>query len=153
RYYAPVFHQKDVVLLAVYSHMIDSFLYLPVYSIGHLIAAQIEEQMKKAGAIGPEFERIAKMGDDTPDLWMENARGKATGPDVLDFPGAADRECWRRNRVSDLFAAAARRTACRDVVEQQSSREPVHHSFEHGKEAMQRIARSVNHRQSQHGSG
>ncbi|HEV2717481.1 MAG TPA: hypothetical protein VGU64_19595, partial [Terriglobales bacterium] len=46
RYYAPVFNQKDVVLLAVYSHMIDSFLYLPDYSIGHLIAAQIEEQMK-----------------------------------------------------------------------------------------------------------
>src|SRR5438552_3729691 len=83
RYYAPVFHQKDVVLLAVYSHMIDSFLYLPDYSIGHLIAAQIEEQMKKAGAIGPEFERIAKMGDVTPDLWMENASGKPVGPDAL----------------------------------------------------------------------
>src|SRR5205085_78664 len=76
RYYAPVFHQRDVVLLAVYSHMIDSFLYLPDYSIGHLIAAQIEEQTKKAGAIGPEFERMAKMGDVTPGLWMENASGK-----------------------------------------------------------------------------
>src|SRR6266576_1959232 len=83
RYYAPVFNHKDVVLLAVYSHMIDSFLYLPDYSIGHLIAAQIEEQMKKAGAIGPEFERIAKMGDVTPDLWMENASGKPVGPDAL----------------------------------------------------------------------
>lgn len=83
RYYAPVFNQKDVVLLAVYSHMIDSFLYLPDYSIGHLIASQIEEQMKKAGAIGPEFERMAKMGDVTPDLWMENATGKPVGPDAL----------------------------------------------------------------------
>ncbi len=62
RYYAPVFHQKDVVLLGVYSHMIDSFLYLPDYPIGHMIAFQIEEQMKKAGAIGPEFERMAKDG-------------------------------------------------------------------------------------------
>ena len=52
RYYAPVFHKKDVVLLGVYSHMIDSFLYLPDYPIGHLIAFQIEEQMKKAGASG-----------------------------------------------------------------------------------------------------
>src|SRR5213082_59236 len=83
RYYAPVFNQKDVVLLAAYSHMIDSFLYLPDYSIGHLIAAQIEEQMKKAGAIGPEFERMAKLGDVTPDLWMENASGKPVGPDAL----------------------------------------------------------------------
>jgi hypothetical protein len=83
RYYAPVFHQKDVVLLAVYSHMIDSFLYLPDYPIGHLIAFQIEEQMRKAGAIGPEFERMAKMGHVTPDLWMENATGKPVGPDAL----------------------------------------------------------------------
>jgi hypothetical protein len=83
RYYAPVFHKKDVVLLGVYSHMIDSFLYLPDYPIGHLIAFQIEEQMKKAGAIGPEFERMAKMGDVTPDLWMEHATGKPVGSEAL----------------------------------------------------------------------
>jgi hypothetical protein len=83
RYYAPVFHQKDVVLLGVYSHMIDSFLYLPDYPIGHLIAFQIEEQMKKAGAIGPEFERMAKMGRVTPDLWMVNATGRPVGPEAL----------------------------------------------------------------------
>lgn len=83
RYYAPVFHKKDVVLLGVYSHMIDSFLYLPDYSIGHLIAHQIEEQMKKAGNIGQEFERMAKMGDVTPDLWMENATGHPVGPEAL----------------------------------------------------------------------
>jgi len=83
RYYAPVFHKKDVVLLGVYSHMIDSFLYLPDYPIGHLIAFQIEEQMKKTGAIGPEFERMAKMGDVTPDLWMQHATGKPVGADAL----------------------------------------------------------------------
>jgi hypothetical protein len=83
RYYAPVFHQKDVVLLGVYSHMIDSFLYLPDYPIGHMIAFQIEEQMKKAGAIGPEFERMAKEGRVIPDLWMENATGKPVGPEAL----------------------------------------------------------------------
>jgi hypothetical protein len=83
RYYAPVFGKKDVVLLGVYSHMIDSFLYLPDYPIGHLIAFQIEEQMKKAGSIGPEFERMAKMGRVTPDLWMENATGRPVGPDAL----------------------------------------------------------------------
>ena len=83
RYYAPVFHKKDVVLLGVYSHMIDSFLYLPDYPIGHMIAFQIEEQMKKAGSIGPEFERMAKEGRVIPDLWMENATGKPVGPEAL----------------------------------------------------------------------
>lgn len=83
RYYAPVFHRKDVVLLGVYSHMIDSYLYLPDYPIGHLIAFQIEEQMRKAGSIGPEFERMAKMGHVTPDLWMEHATGRPVGPDAL----------------------------------------------------------------------
>jgi hypothetical protein len=83
RYYAPVFHARDVVLLGVYSHMIDSFMYLPDYSIGHMIALQIEEQMKKAGNIGPEFERMAKMGSVTPDLWMINATGRPVGPEAL----------------------------------------------------------------------
>ena len=83
RYYAPVFHKKDVVLLGVYSHMIDAFLYLPDYSIGHMIAFQIEEQMKKSGSIGPEFERMAKMGRVTPDLWMVHATGRRVGPEAL----------------------------------------------------------------------
>jgi hypothetical protein len=84
KYYAPVFDEKkDVVLLAVYSHMIDSFLYLPDYPLGHLIAFQVEEQMKKAGAIGPEFERMAKMGHVTPDLWMIHATGKPVGTGAL----------------------------------------------------------------------
>jgi hypothetical protein len=83
RYYAPVFRKNDVVLLGVYSHMIDSFLYLSDYPIGHMIAFQIEEQMKKAGSIGPEFERMAKMGRITPDLWMERATGRPVGPEAL----------------------------------------------------------------------
>ena len=83
RYYASVLGKRDVVLLAVYSHMIDSFLYLPDYPLGHMIAHQIEEQMKRAGAIGPEFERMARMGRVTPDLWMENATGKPVGPQAL----------------------------------------------------------------------
>ena len=83
KYYAPVFGKKDVVLLAVYSHMIDSFMYLPDYPIGHLIAFQVEEQMKKSGAIGPEFERMAKMGRVTPDMWMIHATGKPVGAEAL----------------------------------------------------------------------
>jgi hypothetical protein len=83
RYYASVFGKRDVVLLAIYSHMIDSFLYLPDYPIGHLIAFQIEEQIKKSGNIGPEFERMAKMGRVTPDLWMEHATGKPVSAEAL----------------------------------------------------------------------
>jgi hypothetical protein len=83
RHFASVFGRKDVLLLGIYSHMIDSFLYLPDYPIGHLIAHQVEEQMKKAGSIGREFERMAKMGNVTPDLWMKNASGEAVGTKAL----------------------------------------------------------------------
>jgi len=83
RYYAPVFGKRDVALLAVYSHMIDSLLYLPDYPIGHLIAFQIEEQMEKAGNLGSEFERMAKAGNIAPDLWMKKATGAPVGPAAL----------------------------------------------------------------------
>ncbi|HKQ53287.1 MAG TPA: hypothetical protein VJT74_13015 [Pyrinomonadaceae bacterium] len=83
KYYAPVFKKRDVVLLGIYSHMIDSFLYLPDYPIGHMIAFQIEEQMEKAGHIGPEFERMTKVGSLVPDLWMKKATGAPVGPDAL----------------------------------------------------------------------
>jgi hypothetical protein len=83
RFYAPVFHQNDVVLLGVYSHMIDSTLYLPDYPIGHMIAFQLEEHMKKSGRIGPEFERFARQGRVAPDLWMKGATGSPVGPEAL----------------------------------------------------------------------
>ena len=83
QYYAPVFHKRDVTLLGVYAHMVDEFLYLPDYPIGHMIASQIEQQMEKAGNVGAEFERMAKMGNVTPDLWMKNATGTPVGPEAL----------------------------------------------------------------------
>ena len=83
RYYAPVFKQRDVTLPAVYSHMIRDSLYLPDYPIGHLIAFQIEAQMKKAGSFGTEFERMAKFGNVTPDLWMKHATGSPVGAEAM----------------------------------------------------------------------
>ena len=83
RYYAPVFRTRDVTLLGVYAHMVDQFLYLPDYPIGHMIAFQIEQQMEKAGSVGAEFERMAKMGSVTPDLWMKLATGAPVGPEGL----------------------------------------------------------------------
>lgn len=83
RYYARVFKKKDVVLLGVYSHMVNSFLYLPDYPIGHIIAHQVEEKMREAGAIGPEFERVSRFGSLAPDLWMINATGSPVGSEAL----------------------------------------------------------------------
>ena len=83
KYYAPVFKRRDVVLLAVYSHMIDYPLYLPNYPLGHMIAFQIEEQMEKAGNVGAEFERMARYGSLPPDQWMKNATGAPVGASAL----------------------------------------------------------------------
>ena len=83
RYYAPVFRIRDVTLLGIYSHMIDNFLYIPDYPLGHMIAFQLEEHMKKAGKIGPEFERVARLGRIAPDLWMKEATGSPVGPEAL----------------------------------------------------------------------
>ncbi|MGD8745140.1 MAG: hypothetical protein PVI02_02235, partial [Gammaproteobacteria bacterium] len=82
-YYAPLFGVRDVTLLAVYSHMIHSFLYLPDYPIGHMIARQVKEHLEKAEHYGTEFERLYRIGDVSPDLWMKNATGDRVGPEAL----------------------------------------------------------------------
>ncbi len=79
RYYAPVFGVEDVVLLGIYSHMIHSFLYLPDYPIGRLIAHQIEEQVRKTGDVAAEVERMSRIGGISPDLWMIEATGAPVG--------------------------------------------------------------------------
>ena len=83
RYYAPVLGGKDSPLLGIYSHMVSYPLYLCDYPLGHLIAFQIEEQVKKTGSIGPEFERMAKFGAVTPDQWMIHATGAPVGAGPL----------------------------------------------------------------------
>ena len=83
KYYAPVFGKKDSILLAVYSHMISYPLYLADYTLGYMIKFQDEEKMKKAGGIGPEFEKMATQGRIAPDLWMKNATGSVVSPNAL----------------------------------------------------------------------
>jgi hypothetical protein len=83
KYYAPVFRTRDVVLLGIYSHMIDAALYLPDYPIGHLIANQLEAHMRRAGRVGPEIERVARIGRLAPDEWMKIATGAPVGPEAL----------------------------------------------------------------------
>ena len=58
-------------------------LYLFNYPLGHLIAFQIEEHMRKDGPLGKEFERMASFGSVTPDLWMKNATGEPVSPKAL----------------------------------------------------------------------
>ncbi len=82
-YYAPVFKKRDIVLLAIYSHIIHSFLYIPDYAIGYLISHQIEEQVKKSGSVGTEVERMVKVGSIAPDLWMKNATGVPVGSEAM----------------------------------------------------------------------
>jgi hypothetical protein len=76
RHFAGLFGQRDVTLLGIYSHAVDSGLYLPDYGLGHLIAFQIEEHFAKVkGPMGPEFERVSRLGSITPDAWMRKAVG------------------------------------------------------------------------------
>jgi hypothetical protein len=63
--------------------MVNNFLYLPDYPIGHLIAFQIEEQIEKAGNLGAEFERMAKLRQPAAGQWMKNATGAPVGAAAL----------------------------------------------------------------------
>ena len=95
RYYAPVFGKKDVALLAVYSHIISSFLYVPDYPLGHLIAFQVEQHLAKKGkkAFGAEVERITRYGAVTPDEWMRHATGERVSASPL-LARAAEALAW-----------------------------------------------------------
>ncbi len=76
RHFAPVFGVRDVAILAVYSHMVSSGLYLPDYALGHLIAFQVGDHFEGLpGPWGAEFERICRLGSITPDAWMRQAVG------------------------------------------------------------------------------
>ncbi len=92
QYYEPVLGTHDSPLLAIYSHMINSPLYLANYPYGHLIEFQLEEHLAKAvenhshgsfspvgetgeGLFAAELYRIYTLGRLTPDLWMQQAVG------------------------------------------------------------------------------
>ena len=81
QYFAPVFGIEDVDLLAIYSHMISSAMYLPDYPLGQIISFQIEQYFKTRN-LGTEMERMCKQGSITPGLWMQ----KAVGSDISTEP-------------------------------------------------------------------
>ncbi|HPC36597.1 MAG TPA: hypothetical protein P5268_08990 [Candidatus Marinimicrobia bacterium] len=73
-YYYPVIGKKDSEILAIYSHMIDSGLYLPDYPLGHLISFQIEQYIKGKN-LAREMERMCVQGRISPIYWMKGAVG------------------------------------------------------------------------------
>lgn len=86
-YFAQVIGVKDSPLLAIYSHMVNSPLYLANYSYGHVIQFQIEEYLKDK-KLSDEIDRMYKQGRLTPQQWMTGAVGSkiSTQPliDALD---------------------------------------------------------------------
>ena len=82
-YFAPVFGKRDIILLGIYSHMISYPLYLADYPLGHIIAYQIEEHMKNHDRLGEEFDRIARLGNIAPDMWMLEATGSKIGSEAI----------------------------------------------------------------------
>ena len=74
KYYAPVFGVKDETILAVYSHMIDSPLYLSAYAFGQIIEFQLSQYLEGKN-FATEVERIFSQGRLTPNAWMKQATG------------------------------------------------------------------------------
>ena len=74
-YYYPVFGIKDSPILAIYSHMITSPLYLANYPVGHLIEFQIEQYVKDR-QFADEVTRMLLQGQIIPQEWMKGAVGR-----------------------------------------------------------------------------
>jgi hypothetical protein len=82
RYFASLLGVKDCCLLAIYSHMIDAGLYLPDYSLGHIIMFQIEKYLQGKN-LGQEMERMCILGSITPDAWMQASVGSPVSVEPL----------------------------------------------------------------------
>lgn len=82
KYYAQYLGEQDSPILAIYSHMIDSPLYLPNYPYGHIIHFQLEQQLK-GKSVAAEIERIYPAGRLTPQLWMRHAVGNEVSTQPL----------------------------------------------------------------------
>lgn len=74
-YFEPVFEIKDSPILAIYSHMIDSPLYLSAYPIGQLIEFQFGNYIKGKD-FAKEVYHSFTQGRLIPQLWMKGAVGE-----------------------------------------------------------------------------
>lgn len=82
QYFAPNLGEPDSPILAIYSHMIDSPLYLPNYPYGHIIQFQLEQQLR-GKCIADEIQRIYPAGRLTPQNWMRHAVGSEVSTQPL----------------------------------------------------------------------
>ena len=75
QYYEPVLGEHDCVLLAIYSHMVNSPMYLPNYPIGHIVQFQLEQALsaKHGHEWADTYERWYRLGRLTPQQWMQQA--------------------------------------------------------------------------------
>ena len=92
QYYEPVLGEKDCVLLAVYSHMVNAPMYLPNYPLGHIVQYQLEEhlaQYKDPKDFAQEYMRIYRLGRLTPQQWLIQAVGSE--PSIEPILHAVDR--------------------------------------------------------------
>jgi hypothetical protein len=76
RYYAPVVGGENSPLLAIYSHMLNSPLYLANYPLGHIIEYQLEKYYSGKDW-AKEVMRIYAIGNITPQQWMKEAVGES----------------------------------------------------------------------------
>lgn len=74
QYFAPVLGIRDSPVLAIYSHMVDTPLYLAAYSYGHVIQFQLEDYLKGRN-LSAEVDRWFTQGRLTPQQWMKGAVG------------------------------------------------------------------------------
>ncbi len=81
-YFSSVLGEKDSTLLAVYSHLISSDLFVIQHSLGRIIKFQIERRINEKG-LAPEMERMCSIGKVTPDIWMKSAVGSPVSPESL----------------------------------------------------------------------
>lgn len=88
-YFAPVLGVKDSPILAIYSHMVNSPLYLANYSYGQIVQFQIEGYLK-GKKLSDEIDRMYSQGRLTPQQWMQGATGsKISTQPLLDALQAA----------------------------------------------------------------
>ena len=76
-FFEPVLGEHDCPLLAIYSHMVNSPMYLPNYPIGHLVEFQLEQLLadKSDKEWAENYERCYRLGRLTPNEWLRQAAG------------------------------------------------------------------------------
>ena len=87
-YYKADFGPDPYRILAAYQHMIAHPLYLPDYTLGHMMSHQIRSSMRGKD-LAAETKRITSLGCLSPDLWMRRAVGAPVSPAPLARDAAA----------------------------------------------------------------